>query len=196
VPDSQECGDTESPKPPVNGPRTGFVCLGHHDGGDRYAVWAELIDKTRNTHVIFVDVHTVSGTSSTASRERGVEIQTLFDALGTINADGLPVVFAGDFNSNKSRSNDAVATVMHHNGYYDAYDQAGTLNRQHINSYNDFSVIPKISYTWGDHVDHVWVVPSKTRVISWRNGALIVNGRLTGIIPSDHSPVVVDVRLN
>jgi endonuclease/exonuclease/phosphatase (EEP) superfamily protein YafD len=120
----------------------------------------------------------------------------MFYRLKTVNPTGLPVVFAGDFNSHKNRSNDSVATAMHRNGYYDAYDLARSLYRQHYNSYNAFSVIPKISYTWGDHVDHVWAIPSTSWVDAWRNGVLIKDGRLVKPIPSDHSPVVVDLRVN
>ncbi|MCW2750303.1 MAG: hypothetical protein JWR83_1413, partial [Aeromicrobium sp.] len=182
---------------PVDGPRTGFVCLGIDGGGARYAVWAELVDKTTNRHVLFVDVHTVTGDSEARAVDREGEIRTLFKAMATINpASALPVVFAGDFNSHKNRPNDYLASIFHTKGYYDAYDLAMKLTRQHYNSYNDFSVIPKISYTWGDHVDHVWVIPSKTRVLGWRNAALIVNGRMSGIIPSDHSPLVIDVQVN
>ncbi|MDX6278481.1 MAG: hypothetical protein QOJ72_2609 [Nocardioidaceae bacterium] len=197
VQESQSCGDTSPPGPAVDGPRAGFVCLGRHGGGDRYAAWVELVDKTNGKHVIFVDVHTVTGDNLPAATDRKAEMRTLFTALGTINPGStLPVVFAGDFNSHKNRSHDYVATVMHQNGYYDAFDLAMTLKRQHINSYNDFQTVPKLSYTWGDHVDHVWVRPGSSRVEAWRNGALIVDGRLPKPIPSDHSPVVVDLLLD
>jgi endonuclease/exonuclease/phosphatase family metal-dependent hydrolase len=185
---------------------TGYVFLGFHGHPDddpdqdtrgcRYAAWAQLIDKSTGKHTIFVDVHTVAGSRTSRSDERKIEMKTLFAAIHTINTDALPVVYAGDFNSNKSRDPDYVAAVMHVNGFYDAYDLATTLKRQHYNSYNDFLTTPRISYTWGDHLDHVWVVPGTSRVTAWRNGALIVDGRLPNPIPSDHSPVVVDLTLD
>jgi endonuclease/exonuclease/phosphatase family metal-dependent hydrolase len=198
VPQTSE--PAEDPGCSADGPpvyRTGCVFLGDHAGGGRYAVWAELVDKDANDrHVIFVDVHTVTGDSDARAKDRQAEITTLLAAMKVVNPTNLPVVFAGDFNSHKNRPNDYLAGVFHRNGYYDAYDLATTLYRQHINSYNDFSTTPKISYTWGDHVDHVWVLPGTSLVTGWRNGVRIVNGRLPTPIPSDHSPVVVDLRLN
>ncbi|KRC66058.1 hypothetical protein ASE12_15620 [Aeromicrobium sp. Root236] len=174
----------------------GYVYLGYHGGGCRYAVWAVLVDRQTGAHTVFVDVHTVSGDNETRAVQRTAEITTLTQHLAEINPGNLPVVYAGDFNSHKNRSNDDLSSVFHRRGYYDAYDLALKLRRQHVNSYNDFSVVPRISYTWGDHVDHVWIRPDEGRILSWTNGAVIVNNRMVEPIPSDHSPVIVDVRLN
>ena len=174
----------------------GYVFLGYHGGGCRYAVWAVLVDKQTGDPTVFVDVHTVSGDSETAAVQRTAEITTLTKHLTEINPGKLPVVYAGDYNSNKSRANDDLRSVFHTQGYYDAYDLAMKLVRQHFNSYNGFDVVPRISYKWGDHVDHVWIRPDEGRILSWANGAWISNGRMVTPIPSDHSPVITDVRLN
>lgn len=176
--------------------RTGYIFLGFHDNGCRYAVWAELVDRATQRHTIFVTVHTVAGDSLTRSIERRTEIIALLAAMDQINAAGLPVVYAGDFNSHKDRTYDYVANAFHSAGYYDAYDLARNLYRQHNNSFNDFQITPRISYKWGDHVDHVWVAPGSTRVDYWRNGALIENNKMVTPIPSDHSPIVLDLRVN
>ncbi len=171
--------------------------LGYHGGGCRYAVWAVLVDKATGDQTVFVDVHTVSGASDTAAKQRTAEIKTLTQQIAQLNAQAnLPVVYAGDFNSHKNRDNDDLRIVLHHQGYYDAYDLALTLRRQHYNSYNDFQTRPRISYTWGDHVDHVWIRPDEGRVLSWTNGALIRGNRMVTPIPSDHSPIITDVRIN
>ncbi|MEV7398579.1 endonuclease/exonuclease/phosphatase family protein [Aeromicrobium sp. NPDC092404] len=175
---------------------TGYVYLGYHDAGCRYAVWAVLVDRQTGQPTVFVDVHTVAGDNETRAEQREAEIKTLTSHLTTINPGGLPVVYAGDFNSHKNRDNDDMASVFHRLGYYDAFDLALKLYRQHHNSYNGFDVVPRISYKWGDHVDHVWIRPSEGRIERWANGALISNGRMVRPIPSDHSPIVVDVRLN
>ncbi|MFI5426805.1 hypothetical protein [Aeromicrobium sp. UC242_57] len=86
--------------------------------------------------------------------------------------------------------------MFNQEGYYDAYDQAQTLKRQHHNSFNDFKTTPKISYKWGDHVDKVWIRPDQGRVLSWVNGARISGGKMVKPIPSDHSPIIVDVKIN
>lgn len=175
----------------------GYVFLGYHGGGCRYAVWAVLVDKATQDRTVFVDVHTVSGDSEGAALQRKAEIDKLTSHLAQINSRAnLPIVYAGDFNSHKNRSNDYVASVFHKQGYYDAYDLALRLRRQHFNSYNGFESVPRISYTWGDHVDHVWIRPDEGRILSWNNGALIENNRMVKPIPSDHSPILTDVRLN
>lgn len=176
----------------------GYVYLGYHDGGCRYAVWAVLVDNATQDRTIFVDVHTVAGGSNTAALHRKAEIQKLTDHLAHINSQAkLPIVYAGDFNSHKNRSNDYLANVFHQHGYYDAYDLALRLRRQHYNSYNGFETVPRISYKWGDHVDHVWIRPNEGRILWWGNGALYdANNRMVRPIPSDHSPILTDVRLN
>jgi endonuclease/exonuclease/phosphatase family metal-dependent hydrolase len=174
----------------------GYVYLGYHGGGCRYAVWAVLVDKQTGQPTVFVDVHTVSGDNESSAEKREAEIKTLTTHLAKINPGKLPVVYAGDFNSHKNRANDDMSSVFHRQGYYDAYDLALKLYRQHHNSYNGFDVVPRLSYKWGDHVDHVWIRPDEGRVESWVNGALISGGRMVRPIPSDHSPIVVDVRLN
>lgn len=198
TPDSQSCGDDDVPEAPETGPRVGYFCIGeNHGGGNRYAAWAELVDARTQKHTIFVDVHTVTGSGSKAAAQRRDEVKAMFRAMKyDVNPDGLPVVFAGDFNSHKNRSNDYVADVMHQYGYYDAFDLATSLTRQHYNTYNDFSRTPVIGYTWGDHVDHVWVKPATSYVRLWANGVRTVNGKLATPIPSDHSPLLVDVKIN
>lgn len=176
--------------------RVGCVYLGYHGDGNRWAVWTELIDKTNGKRVIFVDVHTVSGDTEARALDRKEEIATLISAMTKINPSHLPVVYAGDFNSHKNRSNDYLAGVFHTAGYYDAYDLSMSLKRQHYNSYNNFEVVAKTSLKWGDHVDHVWAVPSKTRVLSWANVAKYSGIYYVTPMPSDHNPILVTVQVN
>lgn len=178
--------------------QTGHIFLGRHSQGCRYAVWADLVDKATGKRFLVLNVHTVTGSSDGAVANRLIEMNVLMAAVKQINnrETPLPVVFAGDFNSHKNRDDDVVGTVMNRNGFRDAYDLARTVERQHLNSYNNFRTAPVISYKWGDHVDHVYVSPWTSRVDAWRNIVLIgSDGRLVKPIPSDHSPIVVDVRI-
>ncbi len=108
----------------------------------------------------------------------------------------MPVVYGGDFNSHKNRSNDSVATEFHKAGLYDSFDLAMKIGYQHFNTYNGFNTNPAVGVKWGDHVDHIWVTAGKTRVISWLNGAKVVSGKYPHPIPSDHNPLVVSVQVN
>jgi hypothetical protein len=178
------------------GQPTGYILLGRHSGGCRYAVWAELTDKATGKSILAVDVHTVSGDSAAATESRRQEINTLLDNVKLTNTKNLPVIYAGDFNSHKNSSNDVVRPLMKAKKLYDGFDLARTLTNQHVNSFNSFRVSPRIGYKWGDHLDKVWVDPWTTRVDAWYNTALIgPDGLMVKPIPSDHSPVVVDLRI-
>lgn len=174
----------------------GEVLLGHHGGGCRYAVWGILNDVPSGDRALFVNVHTVYGDNTTRATYRKAEIQELTKQIAAVNPDLLPVIYAGDVNSHKNRSNDYVRSVFNAAGYYDAFDLAQVLYRQHNNSYTGFQSTPKISYKWGDHIDKVWLRPDQGRVMKWQNGSLIVGGKMAKPIPSDHSPIIVDVRIN
>ena len=180
----------DPPCEPETVPRAGFITM----GPGKYAVWAELIDHFANDkHVIFVSVHTTAGKSDTYARRREAEITTLLKEMTALNLDNLPVIFAGDFNSNRHRPNDYLAAVFHRAGYVDAYDLAGSLIRPNYNSYNGFSKNPIISKTWGDHVDHIWVKTS-IGVRKWEGVSFFANARYT-TLPSDHSPVMATLTV-
>jgi len=98
--------------------RANYIYLGN----GRYAVWAELIDKASQQHVIFVDTHLTSGSGEAEALARRDEVTVLLRQVAAINPGNLPVVHAGDYNSHKNRSNDYVADVFHASGVYDAYD--------------------------------------------------------------------------
>ncbi len=176
--------------------RTGSLSLTH----SRYAVWAELIDKAEsNRHVIFVSAHLSSGKSAAADAARQSETSLLISGIEGINRNGLPVVYAGDFNSNKSRPTDGPRAVFNANGYYDAYDLAARLSRPNWNSAAAFSSAPakpRKSYTWGDHVDHIWVRPGSSNVTGWSSPAVMKGKKYATPMPSDHKPVVVTVWIN
>ena len=169
----------------------------------RFAVWAELVNRSTGKHIIFVSAHTTPELKAYA--KRGREITNLLTRMKQINTAGRTVVYAGDFNSNKNRgtyseatgfgSQDTVGRTFAKAGYYDAYDLAASLKRPNWNSAAGFRRVPKVSRTWGDHVDHVYVVPQKARVWRWMNAALYSGSRYATPMPSDHSPVQVDLYL-
>ena len=84
-----------------SGPRAGFITL----STGKYAVWAELIERSSNKRLIFVSAHTSSAFADYPLRAR--QIATLLAQMRLINTGGRPVVFAGDFNSHKNRGDKA-----------------------------------------------------------------------------------------
>jgi exonuclease III len=165
-------------------------------GGGKYAVWAELQDLASGQRVVYVSAHTTSGKGETEALARRAEVRRLLAGVRTVNAEGLPVVLAGDWNSHRNRSNDYVGAELRAAGFRDAFDLARSVARQHHNSYNDWETRPTISITWGDHVDKVWVQPRRAVVSRWENSAPMTSGRYTAPLVSDHNPVLVRVSLD
>lgn len=179
------------------GQPTGYVWLGYHGSGCRYAVWTEFVDIATQRHFLMVDVHLVTGDGATPTRQRREEVNELLSNIALTNVKGLPVLYAGDVNSHRlSKGGDSVRSVMNANKLYDGYDLARRLTDQHINSFQGFKATPTIGYLWGNHIDKVWVNPYTTRIDSWQNFALKTpGGRLAQPNPSDHSPVLVNLRI-
>jgi endonuclease/exonuclease/phosphatase family metal-dependent hydrolase len=176
---------------------TGVVFLGRHAAGCRYAVWAELVERATGRSFMMVDVHLVSGKTKATADYRRAETYQMLSTIKQTNTKNLPVVYAGDFNSHReTKPSDSVPYPMKTTKYYDAYDMARKLTNQHMSSYNSFRTTPVISAKWGNHLDKVWVDPWKMRVDSWSNFALLTpRGKLAEPIGSDHSPVLVDLRI-
>lgn len=176
---------------------TGIVYLGRHSAGCRYAVYAELVERSTGRSFLAVDVHTVSGFTSATASNRRTEMATLLSTIKQTNVKGLPVVYAGDFNSHRtSRPSDVVTPYFKANKLYDAYTLARRVSNQHLSSYSNFQATPPISTLWGNHIDRVFVSPWGVRVDGWYNfSRLDARGNVIGPIASDHSPVVVDLRL-
>nr|MCW2727707.1 hypothetical protein [Aeromicrobium sp.] len=176
---------------------TGVIFLGRHASGCRYAVWAELVERATGRSFLMVDVHTVSGNTKATTDYRRAEVNQMISTIKATNTKRLPVIYAGDFNSHKqTQTSDSVRPPMHSSKFYDAFDLARKVSGQHLNSYNDFKTTPRIGTKWGNHIDKVWVDPWKVRVDGWYNHALLdANGKMVKPIPSDHSPIIVDVRI-
>ena len=179
--------------------RDGYITM----STGKFAVWAELIDRSTSKRIIFVSAHTSPALADYPLRGR--QIATLLAQMRLINTAGRTVVYAGDFNSHKNRgvysesagfgAQDTVGRTFAAAGYYDAYDLARTLKRPNWNSGSGFSSTPKISFTWGDHVDHVFVKPGSTHVWRWMNAALYSGNRYATPKPSDHSGVQVNLYI-
>jgi len=176
---------------------TGNIYLGHHAGGCRYAVWAELVDRATGRSFMMVDVHTVSGKTKTTTDNRRTEINQVLATMKIVNTKRLPLIYAGDFNSHReSKPSDSVRPPLQATKHYDAFDLARKVSGQHQSSYNGFKTDPVISVLYGNHIDKVWVDPWKVRVDGWYNFANMgADGKLVQPIGSDHSPIVVDLRI-
>jgi endonuclease/exonuclease/phosphatase family metal-dependent hydrolase len=178
-----------------------------HATSGKGVAWAALKHRT-GRYVVAFDVHLVTGTSKAAVKQREYEagklasfisstLKKLKKSHGSL-ADWtkVPVVILGDFNTHKSRTGDDTMSVLEKRNWYDAFDQARTLTRQHHNTANpDWKTTPEIGKTWGAHTDKVVIRPTRSVVYSWQNAGKMSGGKYVAPLGSDHHPVMVDVSL-
>lgn len=180
--------------------RSGILDLGldPRAGKHRYAVWAELIDRQNSgKRVIFASVHLSPGGDDLVNDDfRRRETINLIAGLRRINPDDLPLVVAGDFNSNQGRTYDSPTALMDAAGYGNAFYFAEKWVRPNYNSANKDTSVPSIGTPWGYHVDQVWTDPERSQIVEWRNANRLVNGNYPAPLVSNHSPVSVEVRIN
>jgi endonuclease/exonuclease/phosphatase family metal-dependent hydrolase len=187
---------------------SGSKLLPSKDAGSnaRYTAWAILRQRSTGRKFFFADTHLEADKASYDLRKRETEV-----ALQTIkerNAENLPVISVGDFNS--SRFADPT------NAPYDVYMKAGfvdplggaanstravdpTAERRlstWLNSFNGFVRHAKGNRSWdnGSYIDYMLTTPM--RVAEWKTVArLDSNDDFVGVIPSDHNMVRMTVYL-
>ncbi|WP_394280080.1 fibronectin type III domain-containing protein [Microbacterium sp.] len=163
--------------------------------------WAALRHRSGRYMVVF-NAHLTTGTTKAQIKQREYEASKLADivgstmrALGTSHGTNLrnaSVAILGDINTSKSTGGDATLSVLKKRGWYDAFDQARSLTRQHHNSANpDLLTTPVLGVTWGAQVDKVLVKPSRTVVTSWAHAGKMNGKNYATPLASDHFPILV-----
>lgn len=159
-------------------------------GDGRHATWAHMRTKESTRDFFYVDVHLEDGHGSDG--KRAAEMRVLLSQMAQLNDTGLPIIYAGDFNSGKHRSADSPGVMMRADGMVDSVD-ATTSDpvNANINSGHTFSTNVLRS---GDYVDHIFV-SSDIDVLNWEQLVRISNGRYTTPIVSDHNALKAVVSL-
>lgn len=158
------------------------------------ACWVKVREKASQQEVVVVNMHLWHVSDAAADARRATETDLVAD---TVKAafPGATIVYAGDFNSSRSRATDAPRIRMYADGADDAYDQATRyLSRPYRNSACGTTTTPRTSWRWGDHIDRVFV-PAGVHVASWEVDYRM-DGRLyVAPMPSDHNPVLVSLLI-
>jgi endonuclease/exonuclease/phosphatase family metal-dependent hydrolase len=122
----------------------------------------------------------------------------LLSAVRTANPEDLPVVYAGDFNSNKSNASDkypggydAPQLVFAAAGIPDSYTSADNWLNKAYNSCTQ-AINPPIKHF--DHIDHVYVDPEIT-IHRWQTMITMEDDRYATPFASDHDPVRVTLTV-
>lgn len=153
--------------------------------------WVRVKDLATSRELILASVHLIQPSAGSDQR-RGEQMQAFMLAMAAdVNTFGLPMVIAGDFNSDRNSGTDAPREYLNLLGYDDAYDVAGRYNAlPYVNSFNGWSTTPRILPRWGGHIDRVFVPPN-ARVTSWQTESPFSGDQLL----SDHSPVRATVEI-
>lgn len=177
--------------------------------GKKYAVWEKLRDRSTGATFYAVNAHLTSGKGAANDRQRALEMSRLYAAIDSENVYDLPIVWAGDWNSNADNANqskyaggfDAPRNFMRDRGIADAadaVDSADAINLR-LNSSNYGDRTPKAS---GHHIDAIFV-DADARIDSWRmltqfadDSWVYTSGKLfKAPFGSDHNPIAVTVTL-
>ncbi len=156
------------------------------------ACWVEIQDQS-GYRVVVVSLHLINVKGLAEDKLRQSQMTALRKAIRT-DRPGVPIVFAGDSNSTRSRDLDGPRLAVA-DSHYDAYDIAASYRSPtKENSANSWSTTPRDSVRWGDHIDRVFA-PRGAHAASWqvvepKNSA----GKFSNLL-SDHSPVRVSLLL-
>jgi hypothetical protein len=169
---------------------------GHYPlGGNHFAAYQEFSNRTTHAKFLFIAIHLLVG-QSTAND--GLREQETLAAIKTAEAIAhrrkIPVIYAGDFNSANPKDKKftfngagrAMATIH----AKDALVVAPKKTNAQYNSANDLlRTAPKS----GDSIDHIYAPPG----VKVTSAGLILDlrhGKFVGVIPSDHNPLVAQLR--
>jgi endonuclease/exonuclease/phosphatase family metal-dependent hydrolase len=165
-----------------------------HRGYRRFAAYQPFKVDSSGTKFLMVTPHLAHGLGHRYDVERRAETKTLIDkSQKYANKLDVSTVFAGDFNSSTSRSRtfDAATNTMRKHGIADAYTVAQRRVNARYDSGNQYRRTP---IKRGESIDHIFATPG-VGIKSWRLVMHLHHGHFTGVMASDHSPVLSTVIL-
>jgi endonuclease/exonuclease/phosphatase family metal-dependent hydrolase len=160
----------------------------------RYAAYQVFENRSTGARFLAVGTHTIAGNGAKWDTRRQVEVkQLLADATSYASRQHVPVVYAGDFNSdvNANHAFDAPALLMSARGIADARNAAQALANDRYNSANQYLRTPPAA---SQSIDYVWASPA-VGVVSRAIVIKLSHSKFAGVMPSDHNPVVARVTI-
>jgi endonuclease/exonuclease/phosphatase family metal-dependent hydrolase len=162
-------------------------------GGNRFAAYQVLRHRSTGATFLFVTTHLYVGSGLSGDQERRKETVSLASQARAYAAShgDLPVVYTGDVNSDERHQLDGPAVAMDAAQTADTQFVAPSRTNAQYNSANQYHRIPPAS---GLVLDHLYASPG-VGVTGWRQVLKLSGNRFSGVIPSDHNPVVADLVL-
>ena len=153
-----------------------------------WAAYQVLENRATGARFLFVSTHLVVGNKLSLDKTRADETKRLLNDVNGLNL-GLPVVYAGDFNSHDQHQYDGPGDVMRNANNADAWYVSQHRVHAAYNSANDYQRTPP---KFGVSIDHVYGAPG-VGLQTWNLVMKLKGGQFVGVIPSDHSMLVSDV---
>lgn len=159
----------------------------------RYAAFQVLAHRGSGARFLAVSVHLSSAAGGYWDGRRKLQTDSLAaQAQRQADSLGVPVVYAGDFNShtgsNHAFHGPGIAFDSRH--IPDSKDVSPSLPKVRYNSANQYYRTPR--QAGQVDVDHIFAGPG-VAVTGWQMLLNLSGGRFAGVIPSDHNPIVVDL---
>lgn len=159
-------------------------------GGSHGMSWAHLKTKVDGAEFVVVDTHLMYGSDSKSDRTRGRQMSAGLARIGTI-AGGLPTIWPGDYNSNKTRKTDAPAVALKAAGMKDSINLAAQKTNTDTNSAKRRTATAPV-VTNGNQLDHIYVSGGVT-VSRWTQVVEAENGRYVAPFVTDHNSIIATV---
>jgi endonuclease/exonuclease/phosphatase family metal-dependent hydrolase len=158
-------------------------------GNSKWAAYMEFASRATGAKFLFVSTHLLVGIGHRDDLIREAETKMILSKAGGIaRRRRVPVVYAGDFNSPDRKFGAGRAMRAAH--AKDALAVAPKRIHAQYNSDNEYLRKPPRS---GVDIDHI-SVPAGMTITSAGIVIHLRHGRFVGIIPSDHNPVVAQLR--
>lgn len=167
-----------------------YAAGGHWDIGDnRWAAYQPLQRLSTGARFLFVSTHLIAGRGYNIDLQRQYQTERLLEqATAKAAALGVPVIYAGDFNSNpltKQHPLDGPGVVIRAAHINDARLIAQSHHYERYDSMNEYLRTPMRYFIYIDYL----FAPPGVATSSWGTALRLSGGKWVGTIPSDHDPV-------
>jgi endonuclease/exonuclease/phosphatase family metal-dependent hydrolase len=163
-------------------------------GDSRWAAYQVLQNKTTGAKFLFVAPHLAVDKIGGTDQSREDEAKSMVAQATAYAATlGVPIVYAGDFNSDPSKGHEfnGPSDYMLSQGIDDSFDAAQTRSHEQYNSANGYLTTAP---TNGLRIDYI-MAPPGVAVKSWNLLLNLSHGKFVGVIPSDHNPIVANLMI-
>lgn len=172
-----------------------YAAAGHFSIGDgRWGAYQPLQNIASGARFLFVCTHLIAGAGRAADMTREAEAQRLVQQASSKAATlGVPVVYAGDFNSNqvtKQHPVDGPGIVMRNAHLNDARLISPI---RHLEQYDSMNQYRRRPYAYYIYIDYLFAGPGAA-VTAWGTALRLSAGDFVGTIPSDHNAVYATIR--